>query len=562
MTPGPSAPALRSLRADVLVLGGGLGGVACAMTAAQLGQSVVLVEELDWLGGQASSQGVPFDEFPWNETVLISRSYSAYRERVRDYYRRNLPLTAQARSRFPLNPGSGVVSSLCHDPRVSSRVLEDLLSPFVLSGRIRLLRQHRLVEAHLDGDAVRGATLLDLRGGTRVQVEAAITIDATETGDFIAMSDIAHVTGAEGRDDTGEPHALERADPMDQQGFNWAFAVDYLPDEDHTIDRPANYAFWREWRNDYWPGPHLGFTIRDHFTHEPKQRGLFVGDSDEEILRDMWHFRRIAWRRNFEPGFYPSDISVFCNMQNEYHRLPLFGVPPEDAATALADAKDLSLSLLYWLQTEAPRHDDGIGYKGLRLRHDVFETADGLAKQAYTREGHRIIPEFRLLEQHIGVDARPGARSAESFHDSVGVAAYRLNIHPTRTRDAVDIDCFPYQIPLGALLPQRAENFIASCCKTIGTTRVTNGSVRHHPIDWVIGEAAGALAAQAIAAKRPPRAIRNEPERLEALQRTLVGLGVMLRWPEFDNLRATHAMAKSPAELTYGVHGPRPAARS
>jgi hypothetical protein len=407
-----------SLETDVLIVGGGLAGVACALTAARLGRQVVLAEELDWLGGQVSSQGIPFDEFPWNETVVISRTYSAYRERVRDYYRRNLPLTQQARERFPLNPGMGIVSSLCHDPRVSARVLDDLLMPFLMAGRVRLLRRHRLVQVHVAGDAVRGATLVDVLDRHVVQVDAAITVDATEMGELIDNAGVEHVVGAESRQDTGELHALERADPLDQQGFNWAFAVDRLEGEDHTIERPASYEFWRTYRNDYWPGPHLGFVGLDHFTHEPKARPLFAGDSDAEMLRDMWHFRRVAYRKNFEPGFLASDLTVFCNMQNEYHRKPLYGVTAEAAKEALDEAKELSLSLLYWLQTEAPRHDGGVGYPELRLRRDVFETADGLAKQPYTREGRRIVPEFRLLEQHIGVDARPGATSAERFADS------------------------------------------------------------------------------------------------------------------------------------------------
>jgi hypothetical protein len=549
-------PRATSLETDVFIAGGGLAGVACALTAATLGRQVVLCEELDWLGGQVSSQGIPFDEFPWNETVAISRSYMGYRQRIRDYYLRNTPLTAQARERFPLNPGMGVVSSLCHDPRVSARVLEDMLMPMLLSGRIRLLRRHRVVAVHSVGDVVKGATIERVDSGARSEIEAGIVVDATETGELILLAGVEHVTGAEGRDDTGELHALDAADPLDQQGFNWAFAVDYLPGEDHTGDKPANYDFWRSYRNDYWPGPQLGFLGLDHFTHEPKQKPLFTGDTDEESLRDMWHFRRITYRRNFEAGFFPSDLTVFCNMQNEYHRKPLYGVDAASAAQALAEAKEVSLSLLYWLQTEAPRHDGGEGYRGLRLREDVFETDDGLAKQPYTREARRILPEFRLLEQHVGVDARPGARAAERFKDAIGVAAYRLNIHPTRTRDSIDVDCFPYQLPLGALLPRRVDNFIPACCKLIGTTRVTNSSVRHHPMDWVLGEAAGALAAQALKEQVAPRAVRGDAARLETLQRTLASLGVMLRWPEFSDMQATHAMAKTPGELTYRVHGP------
>ncbi|SEJ03291.1 hypothetical protein SAMN04487995_3132 [Dyadobacter koreensis] len=40
----------------------------------------------------------------------------------------------------------------------------------------------------------------------------------------------------------------------------------------------------------------------------------------------------------------------------------------------------LSLSLLYWLQAEAPRPDGGKGWPGIRLRKDMMGTEDGLAK--------------------------------------------------------------------------------------------------------------------------------------------------------------------------------------
>ncbi|MFM2475429.1 FAD-dependent oxidoreductase, partial [Burkholderia cenocepacia] len=46
------------MRTDVLVVGGGLGGVAAALAAARAGRSVVLTEEYAWLGGQLTSQAV------------------------------------------------------------------------------------------------------------------------------------------------------------------------------------------------------------------------------------------------------------------------------------------------------------------------------------------------------------------------------------------------------------------------------------------------------------------------------------------------------------------------
>ena len=43
---------------DVLVVGGGTGGIAAALAAARAGRRVCLLEETDWIGGQLTAQGV------------------------------------------------------------------------------------------------------------------------------------------------------------------------------------------------------------------------------------------------------------------------------------------------------------------------------------------------------------------------------------------------------------------------------------------------------------------------------------------------------------------------
>ncbi len=55
----------RELHTEVLIVGGGLGGVAAALDAARPSRRVVLVEETDWLGGQLTTQAVPPDEDAW-----------------------------------------------------------------------------------------------------------------------------------------------------------------------------------------------------------------------------------------------------------------------------------------------------------------------------------------------------------------------------------------------------------------------------------------------------------------------------------------------------------------
>ena len=154
---------------------------------------------------------------------------------------------------------------------------------------------------------------------------------------------------------------------------------------------------------------------------------------------------------------------------------------------------------MYWLQTEAPRPDGGTGWPGLRLRADVVGTEDGLAKYPYIRESRRILAEFTVLEEHCGRENRAlvtgGERAtvrAAQFDDSVGIGSYHIDLHPSTGGDNyIDFASLPFQIPLGALLPRRMKNLLPAA-KNIGTTHITNGCYRLHPVEWNIGEAAGA----------------------------------------------------------------------
>jgi hypothetical protein len=71
-------------------------------------------------------------------------------------------------------------------------------------------------------------------------------------------------------------------------------------------------------------------------------------------------------------------------------------------------------------------------------------------------------------------------------------------------------------------------------CKNLGTTHITNGCFRLHPVEWGIGEAAGALAAFCLENHETPRSVRNIPKKLAAFQAALVGQGVEIAWPRLS----------------------------
>ena len=161
-----------------------------------------------------------------------------------------------------------------------------------------------------------------------------------------------------------------------------------------------------------------------------------------------------------------------------------------------------------------------------------------MAKYPYIRESRRIRAEFTVLEQHVGTEARSkrtGAKAedltAEPFKDSVGVGSYRIDLHPSSGGDNyIDVSSLPFQIPLGALIPQRMENLIPAC-KNLGITHITNGCYRLHPVEWNIGESAGALVAHALRTMKTPRQIRNDSKLLADFQQSLQSQGVEIAWP-------------------------------
>lgn len=525
------------LNADLIIIGGGTGGCAAAFSALKMGLSVIMTEPTDWIGGQLTAQAVPPDENPWVEDFGASGSYQQYRRDVRNYYRRNYPLIESLRNEEFLNPGDGWVSRIAHEPQVSVAVLEAMLAKWVSSGALRILKEHEPVSVETSGDHFRSITVRNLRNGDLLSLRSSWFIDATEKGDLLKLGNVEYVLGAEGRNETGEPNAPEQADPDNVQAFNLCFLLEYHDGEDYTIDKPDQYEFWRNYTPNIsppWPGPLFSFTYTHPMTLEPRTLAFDPLDQD-----GWWAYRQVLNHNNFEPGFYRGPIACINWPQHAYLEGKLIDEPDHVVRFHLEQAVQLNRSLIYWLQTEAPRADGGAGWPGLRLRGDIFNTEHGMAKHVYIRESRRIRARFTVLEQHVGTEARMRDTGlseqdvrAYEFEDSVGIGAYRIDLHPsTKGNNYIDISSLPFQIPLGSLIPQRVRNLIPAC-KNIGTTHITNGCYRLQPVEWNIGESAGALIAFCKNQQLEPHQVYENNERVREFQSVLAELGVRLSWPQ------------------------------
>lgn len=509
--------------ADVAVIGGSLGGVAAAYAAAKFGMRVVLVEETRWIGGQLTSQAVPPDEHRWIESYGATRTYLALRERIRAYYRRNYPLREEAARSKTLNPGNAWVSRLSHEPRVALAVLEELLSPYVSAGRIRLLTEHRLVAAMASGDEVRAVTVEDVRSKTQKRVKAAFFLDATELGELIALSGTEHRLGAESRHETGEPHAPDAPDRLDLQPITWVAAVEWHPDADAVIERPADYDFWRRFIPPYQSFPLFSWEVVQ--AADGTVRRFRMRSDPASGALGLFEYRRVIDRTQFVDGFYSGDVTLINWPQNDYPLGAIVGVDEEERRRHCLGARMLTLSLIYWLQTEAPRDEGGRGYPELRLRGDVVGSDDGLALYPYIRESRRIEAMVLIRE--------PDVLTGTVYPDSIGIGHYALDLHPTiRTHTSLYVQTKPFEIPLGSLIPKRMKNMLPANSKLIGTTHLANGCYRLHPVEWNVGEVSGYLAAHAHTLRCAPVEVWRDKKKLQAFQDALMQEGVWLHWED------------------------------
>lgn len=497
---------MKHLAVDVCIVGGGTGGWAAALALRDLGISVVVTEPTDWIGGQLTSQGVPSDEHPWIEEFGCTRRYREFRNRVRAYYRKHRQITAPE---FSQNPGGGWVSNLCVLPWIAHRVLQDM------GGDIAVLTKHKLIEYR--GDSV---VVQHLDRGEETEISAKWFLDASEDSALLLAAGVPTVSGAESRAMTGEPHAKEAYEPDNIQAMTWIAALGWCDPRgtDHLVEKPARYDFWRSFQPDFWPGPLLGFMDVHPITLQP--RHLPLKSSGVELFS----YRQIADPRRDADSPYASTIVNW---------------PMNDAFISHdpADARELTACLIYWLQREAPRHDGGTGYPELFLDTSALGTSDGFAMHPYIRECARIRSRHTITEGMIATDLNPGRDRAPAVEKSVGIGAYRVDLHPTTGGDNyLDISSLPFQIPLGSLIPELGASGepanIIPAAKNIGTTHITNGCYRLHPVEWNIGEAAALLVASCLRDAVPPETFLEDLTMFEDLNRRVHEQGVETQWPD------------------------------
>jgi hypothetical protein len=228
-------------------------------------------------------------------------------------------------------------------------------------------------------------------------------------------------------------------------------------------------------------------------------------------------------------GSFPSDITLVNWPQIDYWLGPVIGVSEEEKQKTLAGraGSESQLRALDSNRSSPPRRRTGLSRHQAARRHHRHQERPGEIRL------HPRKPPHQSRIHRLGTARRIAIRpnGAEKFADSVGIGCYRIDLHPsTGGQNYIDVGSWPFQIPLGSLIPQRVENLLPAVQKP--------GRDAHHqwllspaPVEWNIGESAGALAAHCLQNNLTPRGVRNNENQLKDFQRVLKAQGVELDWP-------------------------------
>lgn len=543
-----------NIQTDLLIVGGDESGCAAAVQAARLGvKSIVLVNDIDWLGGQFCSQGIgPIDEW----TIVdgkrvdfpISGVFQEIIERVQAHNRKTYGVA---------RPGNSWCGSNTIEPKAAAQILEDWLAPY--HRQLRVLRGWHPNKVLTEAGRVTGV-VFQKENEPPLTVKARLTIDSTDWGDVVRLSGAPYMAGPDLRSRFGEPSAPEALDAGANQEMN---PISWCPllreaGKESTIPKPARY------------------DVRS-FANTEKARLWVDWDGSGGIYNFagwcIYTHRRMIDRHHF--GLAPGTEAVILNWPASDYPL---GSLPQHVVTALEkdetgasrknivemshaqreiifqDAKQRALEFVYWLQTAA--HDRAgdfpQSFRYMQLADD-YGTADHLPPKPYIREGLRLEALYVLREQDVRTEKEKPLWAKAMVPDGVFGYQFNMDFHPTRRKFIHNDPTQPWHgahygtrdwsthtdramFPLRSLVPTEMDGLLG-CSKNIGITSMVQSSLRLHGQMMHVGAAAGVVAAMALRDSIQPRDIASSLERVRDVQKILVrgseGPGTLL-WPWHD----------------------------
>jgi hypothetical protein len=479
--------AIPPTQVDVLVWGGGTGGVAAALQAARGGATVALLTPGPWLGGMVSAAGVCAPDgnelTPW-QTGL----WGAF---LRELQRRE-----------PEGLDHNWVSCFGYRPATAEALLREWCTAEPL---LHWSPGVRIRGAHRQG---RHLAALDVEIAGEVQrIQLQVLIDGSDRGDLLPICGASFRQGWEAQELWQEPSAPPQA-RLDQDSFfaehplqspTWV-VMGQLADGAHAATMPRPQAAG--------PSP-LPLPFEQADQAFGLERTISYGRLPGGLVMLNWPLHGNDWHGHGLEllELEAADGPIGAAMQAHSHSFAL----------ALERASE------GWLRPAACFPTQG-GH-GTR----ALSGPSPLALMPYWREGRRLLGHTVVLEHHLlplgdGESQGPWPWDGTGALEAVAVGNYANDHHypgpdwplaPKSIRWGGRWSGTPFTIPYRALLSADFDNLLtADTCFSV--SHMANGATRLQPLILNIGQAAGAAAALAVQRGIPPcdLPVRELQERL------------------------------------------------
>ncbi|WP_395741898.1 FAD-dependent oxidoreductase [Prosthecobacter sp.] len=560
------------LNADLLIVGGNESACAAAVQAARLGvKKIVLVNDIEWLGGQFSAEGVGCPD-EWTgvngRRVNFPRSgiYSEVINRIRAHNSQTYGIPS---------PGNSYCGTETIEPAAAAKIFEDLVKPYTDSGVLRIERGWQPDKVTLENNHVTGCLFVRSSGFSPsgiLTVRAKLTLDSSDWGDVIHLSGAKYAAGPDLKSRFGEasaPSSFDDAGAQEMNPLSWCVVLREAG-KNSTLPKPATYdprSFAALDKTPPW-------VDSDMSTGPYSQSGWSV--YTHRRLVDRWH-------NHLAPGTeatflnWPVQDYPLCQLPQRVvdalekteagaSRKNIVDLTPAQRQIIFDDAKQHTLGMLHYLQTAV---HDRVGDFPQSFRYmqptTEFGTPDLLPPKPYVREGLRMEALYMLREQDIRAETREPKWAKVMVPDGLFGFQFNIDFHPTRRRFLSEDRNGPWQyvqtpsrgwhtdtdramFPLRGLVPVQM-NGLLGCSKNIGVSSVVQSALRLHGQMMHVGQASATLAWLCLREGIQPRAVAASQKHWREIQLRLArgcgGPGVLLfPWQDLP-LDAAHFEAAS-----------------
>ena len=433
----------KTVECEVLIVGGGLSGTSTAYESLRAGRNVCMTELTDWVGGQISSQGTSaLDEAKMQRSLLFyAEGYKNLRQRIEQMYGQ-------------LNPGGCWVSVSCFLPGDANAILMDMLQDAAREGGGELqwfpstvvkeleispdgrmidsaiaiqhtpapgappINTHRLSETLIDSYQYEDSdqftkTIIQFtppsqpraqgsadQGSTDTGPADWYVVEATETGEVIALSGVPYRLGLDPRSYLNPSSPTDTGDQYCVQGFTYTFGMERTAEpqpqpEPSYYQQYAPYFSYERSRNsnDYFD---YVFTYRRIAAPDPRPEGRQFGQTKVapgDISMQNW-----TWGNDYRPGTFEDNL-IYSPAQLALNgQLEPGGWLGGLRVDTLRKGEENAYAYYHWLVAGDIDSQLGPDVKEPNPNH-IFRaglespmgTAHGLSKYPYIREARRIV---------------------------------------------------------------------------------------------------------------------------------------------------------------------------